>query len=205
MKKTTFQAGKVGIRLLVGTDTKGLDPSPHVAQLAGTFGSFSLGEGNQFVFKKAILFKDKLIERIKNRTLSYFERKNQILNSQELASMWHPPGILMAGIKNIAWGKTMQGEPPENLPVVDEKATEETKKTVNFSQRQNSKIKRRYSASKTRTAGNISTSSEKQAPGSRPSLPIWQLTISEKAAGLGLLILMEIFLRRFLIIFPKEG
>ncbi|MEK7078738.1 MAG: DUF87 domain-containing protein [Patescibacteria group bacterium] len=132
MKKTTFQAGKVGIRLLVGTDTKGLDPSPHVAQLAGTFGSFSLGEGNQFVFKKAILFKDKLIERIKNRTLSYFERKNQILNSQELASMWHPPGILMAGIKNIAWGKTMQGEPPENLPVVDEKATEETKKTVNF-------------------------------------------------------------------------
>lgn len=132
MKKTTFQAGKVGIRLLVGTDTKGLDPSPHVAQLAGTFGSFSLGEGNQFVFKKAIFFKDKLIERIKNRTLSYFERKNQILNSQELASMWHPPGILMAGIKNIAWGKTMQGEPPENLPVVDDKATEETKKTVNF-------------------------------------------------------------------------
>ncbi len=132
MKKTTFQAGKVGIRLLVGTDTPGLDPSPHVAQLAGTFGSFSLGEGNQFVYKKAILLKDKLIERIKNRTLSYFERKNQILNSQELASMWHPPGILMAGIKNVAWGKTMQGEPPENLPVIDDKATEETKKTVNF-------------------------------------------------------------------------
>ena len=132
MKKTTFQAGKVGIRLLVGTDTPGIDPSPHVAQLAGTFGSFSLGEGNQFVYKKAILLKDKLIERIKNRTLSYFERKNQILNSQELASMWHPPGILMAGIKNIAWGKTMQGEPPENLPVVDDKTTKETKKTVNF-------------------------------------------------------------------------
>src|SRR3989338_9095043 len=131
MKKTTFQAGKVGIRLLVGTDTPGLDPSPHVAQLAGTFGSFSLGEGNQFVYKKAILLKDRLIERIKSRTLSYFERKNQILNSQELASMWHPPGILMAGIKNIAWGKTMSGEPPDNLPIHEE-SDEEARKDINF-------------------------------------------------------------------------
>jgi hypothetical protein len=112
MKKASFQGGKAGIRLVVGTNTPGLDPMPYVSNLAGTFGSFSLGEGNQFVFRRPIFFKDWLIERIRERRLSYFERKTQILNSQELATIWHPPGYLLAGIKNISWGKTLVGEPP---------------------------------------------------------------------------------------------
>jgi type IV secretory pathway VirB4 component len=37
----------------------------------------------------------------------------------------------LAGIKNIAWGKTLLGEPPENLPVADG-ITEEDKKAINF-------------------------------------------------------------------------
>ena len=131
MKKATFQGGKVGIRLIAGTNTPGLNPAPFVANLAGTFGSFSLGEGNQFVFRRPIFFKSWLMDRIKKRTLSYFEHKNQILNSQELATLWHPPGYLLAGIKNISWGKTLIGEPPENLPVADG-ATEEQKKNINF-------------------------------------------------------------------------
>ncbi len=44
-----------------------------------------------------------------------------MLNAQELATIWHPPGYLLAGIKNIAWGKTLKGEPPENLPVAPPK------------------------------------------------------------------------------------
>ncbi|OGK62723.1 hypothetical protein A2334_03865 [Candidatus Roizmanbacteria bacterium RIFOXYB2_FULL_38_10] len=131
MKKATFQGGKVGIRLLAGTNTPHFDPMPYVSNLAGTFGSFSLGEGNQFVFKRPIFFKDWLLKRVKERSLSYFEHKNQILNSQELATLWHPPGILLAGIKNISWGKTLIGEPPENLPVAD-RATDEEKKSINF-------------------------------------------------------------------------
>jgi len=131
MKKATFQGGKAGIRLLVGTDTPGLNPMPYVSNLAGTFGSFSLGEGNQFVFKRPLFFKQMLLNRVRERKLSYFECKNQILNSQELATMWHPPGYLLAGIKNITWGKTLIGEPPENLPVADN-ATDETKKSINF-------------------------------------------------------------------------
>src|SRR3989339_2096574 len=137
MKKASFQGGKAAIRLLVGSTTHEVDPYPYLTNLAGTFGSFSLGEGNQYVFKKRIFFKDMLINRIKLRKISYFERQGQILNAQELATLWHPPGYLLAGIKNMAWGKTLLGEPPENLPVIpelrsDPEGTDLLKKDINF-------------------------------------------------------------------------
>ncbi len=118
MKKASFQGGKTTIRLLVSSNNQTVDPYPFLTQLAGTFGSFSLGEGNQYIFKKVYFFKDSFLNRIKQRKISYFEAGRQILNAQELATIWHPPGYLLSGIKNIAWGKTLLGEPPENLPVV---------------------------------------------------------------------------------------
>ena len=117
LKKASFQGGKVGIRLLVSSSDKALNPYPFLLNLASTFGSFSLGEGNQFTFKRPIFFKDFLLEKIKKRKIRYFEKQDQILNAQELATLWHPPGYLLSGIKNIAWGKTLKGEPPENLPI----------------------------------------------------------------------------------------
>lgn len=131
MKKASFQGGKAVVRLLVGSTSDSIDPYPHLVNLAGTFGSFSLGEGNQYVFKRRIFFKNALLNRIKQRKISYFERKYQVLNAQELATLWHPPGYLLGGIKNIAWGKTLLGEPPESLPVADN-LTEEQKKDINF-------------------------------------------------------------------------
>ena len=129
-RKTSFQGGKALVRILTGDST----PDGALAYLhnvAGTFGSFSLGEGNQFSFKKPRILKQKLLERMINRKTFIFERQNQILNAQELASMWHPPGILLAGIKNIAWGKTLSGEPPDNLPIPEE-SDEEARKDINF-------------------------------------------------------------------------
>lgn len=132
MKKASFQGGKAAIRIVVGSTTDQVDPYPYMTNLAGTFGSFSLGEGNQYGFKKRIFFKKILIDRIKERKIGYFEHQSQILNAQELATLWHPPGILLAGIKNMAWGKTLLGEPPENLPVVPDSATDEQKANINF-------------------------------------------------------------------------
>ena len=132
MKKASFQGGKAVIRLVVGSTNSNVDPYPYMTNLAGTFGSFSLGEGNQYGFKKRIFFKQALINRIKLRKIGYFEHQSQILNAQELATLWHPPGYLLAGIKNMAWGKTLLGEPPENLPVVPDSATDEAKKDINF-------------------------------------------------------------------------
>jgi hypothetical protein len=117
MKKASFQGGKVGIRILASSLDQSIDPYPFLLNLAGTFGSFSLGEGNQFNFKRPLIFKNWLLNKIKQRKINYFEKQDQILNAQELATIWHPPGYLLAGIKNIAWGKTLKGEPPENLPI----------------------------------------------------------------------------------------
>ncbi len=135
MKKASFQGGKVGIRLVAGTNEPNIAPLSHLAQLGGTFGSFSLGEGNQFVFQRPLFYKSGMIDRIKKRKITYFEKPRQILNAQELATVWHPPGYLLTGIKNISWGKTLLGEPPENLPVVPiqgDIASQQAKSDINF-------------------------------------------------------------------------
>jgi len=130
MKKASFQGGKALVRLIASSNAD-IPLMSYVQNLAGTFGSFSLGEGNQFGFKKPLILKEHLLTRIRNRNTYYFERREQILNAQELATIWHPSGYLLAGIKNIAWGKTLSGEPPENLPVADT-ATDAEKKDINF-------------------------------------------------------------------------
>ena len=101
MKKASFQGGKSLVRLVAASNT---NPSllAYLHNLAGTFGSFSLGEGNQFVFRRPLLFKKFLLKRIQKRSTPFFERKYQVLNAQELATLWHPSGYLLAGIKNIA-------------------------------------------------------------------------------------------------------
>ena len=119
MRKASFQGGKALVRLVVGSNSN-TPLLSYLQNLAGTFGSFSLGDGNQFVFRRHLLFKKFLLKQIRLRKTHYFERKYQVLNAQELATLWHPSGYLLAGIKNIAWGKTLLGEPPENLPVTPE-------------------------------------------------------------------------------------
>lgn len=128
-RKTSFQGGRALIRLVVGAD--GVPTRPILQNLAGTFGNFSLGEGNQFVFKRPILRKKNFLSKVKVRQASIFERRNQILNAQELGTIWHPPGILLSGIRNVSWGKTMGGEAPENLPT-SLNITPEEKLNVNF-------------------------------------------------------------------------
>lgn len=129
MQKAGFQGGKAVVRLAVGSDSP--NTLAYMYNFAGTFGSFSLGEGNQFVFRKPLFAKKRLIKRIKERFVGFFERQYQVLNAQELASLWHPSGFLLAGVKNIAWGKTLLGEPPENLPAIIT-LSEDDKKDVNF-------------------------------------------------------------------------
>lgn len=129
MKKASFAGGKAAIRLLVCSEKA--DNDSYLHNLAGSFGIFSLGEGNQFVFKRPLFMKERFLRKIKERKLYYFERRHQILNAQELASLWHPTGYLLAGVKNIAWGKTLSGEPPEALPTATY-ATDEDKKDINF-------------------------------------------------------------------------
>src|SRR3989344_8707872 len=95
-RKSSFQGGKALIRLLTGADTEEMAVS-YLQNLGGTFGAFSLGEGNQFKLKRPKFFKKNLLEKMQNRTTHFFEHRQQILNAAELATMWHPPGLLLAG------------------------------------------------------------------------------------------------------------
>lgn len=44
--------------------------------------------------------------------------RRQILSSHELATLFHLPNHRLADIKNIAWGRSLPGEPPAELPLL---------------------------------------------------------------------------------------
>jgi len=99
--------------------------------------SFSVyqSESNRLKVKKYFFavrnyYQKKLLQSCLKRTFKQAIH-DQVLNTDELASLWHPACMSLAGIKNIAWGKTMLTEPPINLPIVAE-LKEDEKSDVNF-------------------------------------------------------------------------
>jgi len=148
-QKVVFQGGRTSIRILVTSEDKTHSPKVLLQNIAGTFGSFALGEGNKLSLKRVWFGHDSFIKRMRARSFNFFENRTQILNTQELATLWHPAGILMSAIKNIAWGKTLAGEPPENLPTVDH-MTDKDKQDVNFFARAEYKNKSRVFGIKTK-------------------------------------------------------
>ncbi len=118
------------IRLMIGSSTNQKAVSL-LYNLAGAFGAFALGEGNRFILRRPkLIFKKITFNKIINREKNHFPR-HQILTTGELATIFHPPTSLLSGIKNIAWGRSLVGEPPQNLPVALDKSQEE-KQQINF-------------------------------------------------------------------------
>jgi hypothetical protein len=121
-------AFSVGIRLF-GTAASPEAAQLIVGQMAGSFGTFALSEANSFGFGKGPS-QAKLLSGLRQRSMQDVPR-HQYLNLHELASLWHLPNLSMAAMKNLAWGKSIKGEPPANLPV-EEELTEEEKKFTTF-------------------------------------------------------------------------
>ncbi len=114
---------KVGIRVMASSETL-------LNSLVGAFAGFGRGDGNALVFKKPkVLRKNKLREKILNHQPGYTPRF-QFFSISELASLWHLPGKDIK-VPNIAWGRTILSEPPENLPASID-LTEEQKKEICF-------------------------------------------------------------------------
>ncbi len=109
---------KVGIRIAIAApDHAGAHQL--LLSLAGSFGVLASGEGNQLVWRRTWSWQRKRIWRSMHERTIKVTPRNQFLNVAEIASLWHPPTMAVAGIKNIAWGKKYQGEPPQNLPVAE--------------------------------------------------------------------------------------
>jgi len=96
--------------------------------LAGSFGSFANSQGNYLAAVKPKIWRQRQL------VAHVFDRcprgKSQLLNTLEIASLWHLPTGLIT-LPNIAWGRGRVSEAPENLPVPDN-LTEEEKKQITF-------------------------------------------------------------------------
>lgn len=102
-----------------------------LTNLAGAFASLSHGEGNSLKLSRP-MFWDKTgwFTSIMSRMPTYGSNA-QVFTSDELATLFHLPNQNLINIKNIAWGGTLKGEPPENL-VIAAGLTDEQKRDINF-------------------------------------------------------------------------
>ena len=102
-----------------------------LAEFAGTFGIYTLSEGNSFLFQpKRGVLKKTFFQAIVNREFSLLQ-KSLPLNLDELASVWHLPDKNLEKIKSINWGKQLLSEAPDNLPTSKD-SSPESKKEINF-------------------------------------------------------------------------
>jgi hypothetical protein len=68
---------------------------------------------NSFVLRKPLIRKSAALEKTLQRQPRWIK---QYLSVEELATLWHMPNKKLSTIRNIAWGKNLLGEPPEDLP-----------------------------------------------------------------------------------------
>ncbi|KKS94150.1 MAG: hypothetical protein UW68_C0013G0011 [Candidatus Collierbacteria bacterium GW2011_GWB1_44_6] len=130
-KKLLYPAYACDIRL-VAISQDHHTSSQLLSQLSAAFGTYALSEGNSFKLKvpKYSGSLSKLRQMMMDRSAKY-SNQYQYLNYGEITAIYHLPGILLAPIKGIAWGKTLKGEAPVNLPV-DENIPENQRHLYNF-------------------------------------------------------------------------
>lgn len=127
--KTNQVGFQTAIRL-VATGTSEEQARTTLATIAGTFGVFGLGEGNTLVPSSPTFWQKKKLDDAILARSGVLAPKFHVFGSSELATLWHPPGLLLSSIRNISWGAKLTGEAPENLPIATE--DEDEKKKINF-------------------------------------------------------------------------
>ena len=129
-QKTTHSIFFTDIRLACIAKDYSISQSM-LSQLAGSFGVYTLSEGNSLALKSPAKKNVSILKSaILNRKMK-LAPMGQYFNILEIASIFHLPNITLANLKNIAWGKTLKGEAPQDLPTTDF-LSEEDKKKVNF-------------------------------------------------------------------------
>jgi hypothetical protein len=127
-KKLAQKGLRTAIKLVVSSDSQ--ERCDLILEtLATAFQSISQSEGNSLVLKKPILDKNGLLKSIVERSFS--NSPKQHLSLEELATLYHLPNQKLSTIANIAWGKTLLGEPPQNLPIISRDMDPEAKRDIN--------------------------------------------------------------------------
>jgi len=114
-KKLAERGLRTAIKLAVSTASKERSKLL-LDNIASSFQAISQSQGNVLILKKPLLFQNALLQSMKLR--SFRLAANQHLSLEELATLYHLPNEQLSSIPNIAWGKTLFSQPPENLPVI---------------------------------------------------------------------------------------
>lgn len=119
-EKSSMLGFRVKIRLVVSDKTLALAKSR--LQLAmGAFKQFNTNNLNAFIPGSYSENKAEILTKYNSRD---FSDKGLILNVTELASIYHLPDKDVV-TPNIAWAGSKKGEPPSNLPLMDEVPAED--------------------------------------------------------------------------------
>jgi hypothetical protein len=129
-EKIAFHGFKTAIRVAVNSSSYERSRSL-LYEVANSYSSFNNPGGNSLGFNKLYLWqKGRFIKAI-NRRSKRFAPATQILNIEEIASLFHFPTEKLSKIHSISWHKVVLSEPPENLPIA-EGLGEEEKADINF-------------------------------------------------------------------------
>jgi Cdc6-like AAA superfamily ATPase len=108
---------EVSFRILAQAATK--ERADQIVDTLATSLTALQSETNSFILKRPLIGKQRLQRDILQRTNTTLVpgwANWQYFSVDELATVWHMPNKQLSTIKNIAWGKNLLGEPPENLP-----------------------------------------------------------------------------------------
>ncbi len=127
-KKIQSQTLKTAIKIAVSTKNQ-LHSRLLLEAIGASFNSISQSHGNALELKRILFAKQHFLQTMKKRC--FFRSKTQHLSVDELATLYHLPNKNLSVIPNIAWGKTLLGEPPENLPIVNSATPDIEKERIN--------------------------------------------------------------------------
>lgn len=129
-EKISHNGFKTAIRIAVRTDSH--ERSYHLRnEIVNSFASFNNPSGNSLILRRPFLWQRRRLITAMRKRSKRFVPIGQILNIEELATLYHFPTEKLTAIHNISWYKTILSEPPENLPIALG-ISEEEKKKVNF-------------------------------------------------------------------------
>ncbi len=129
-EKIAYHGFKTAVRIAVNSSSYERSRSL-MYEVANSFSSFNNPGGNSLSYKKLYLWqKNRFIKAI-NRRSKRFAPSTQILNIEEIATLFHFPTEQLSKVHSISWHKVVLSEPPENLPIA-EGLSEEEKADLNF-------------------------------------------------------------------------
>ncbi|MCX6811048.1 MAG: type IV secretion system DNA-binding domain-containing protein [Candidatus Berkelbacteria bacterium] len=118
LKSIEFKIVKLGFETKIRLVAVAADPvaaRTKVQSLAAAFKQFNTTNGNGFKHSEIVVNNEDFINSYKSRN---FEDKGYVLNISELAAIYHLPNQTVE-TPHIVWAGSKKGEPPSNLPLVE--------------------------------------------------------------------------------------